>query len=49
MNNISEESHRMLGLDISEGSDLDSLGEFVDGDQQVCEALGCLLKTTNEV
>jgi hypothetical protein len=31
------------------GSDLDPLGEFVDGDQQVREAPGCLLQGTDEV
>jgi hypothetical protein len=30
-------------------SDLDPLGEFVDGDQQVREAPGCLLQGTDEV
>jgi hypothetical protein len=31
------------------GSDLDPLGEFVDGDQQVRVAPGCLLQGTDEV
>jgi hypothetical protein len=31
------------------GSDLDPLGEFVDGDQQVRVALGCLLQGADEV
>jgi hypothetical protein len=32
MNNVHEECDRLLGFDIGEGSDLDPLGEFVDGD-----------------
>jgi hypothetical protein len=32
MNNVREECDRLLGFDIGEGSDLDPLGEFVDGD-----------------
>jgi hypothetical protein len=43
MDDVCEESHHMLGLDVAEGSDLDALGKFVDGDQQVCEAPRCLL------
>jgi hypothetical protein len=35
--------------DVGEGLDLDPLGEFVDGDQQVREAPGCLLQGTDEV
>jgi hypothetical protein len=33
----------------SSRSNLDPLGEFVDGDQQVLEAPGCLLQGTDEV
>jgi hypothetical protein len=40
--------HRLLGPDAGQGSDLDPLGEFVDGDQKVREALGCLLQGTHE-
>jgi hypothetical protein len=36
----------ILGLT---GSNFDPLGEFVDGDQQVCEAPGCLLQATDEI
>jgi hypothetical protein len=43
MDDVYEESHRLLGLDVGEASDLDSLGEFVDGDQQVFKAPMCLL------
>jgi hypothetical protein len=39
----------MLGPDAGQGSDFDSLEEFVDGIQQVREAPGCLLQGTNEV
>jgi hypothetical protein len=49
MDDACEERHRLLGPDAGQGSDLDSLGEFVDGDQQVREAPGCLLQGTNEV
>jgi hypothetical protein len=49
MDDVREESHRMLGLDVSEGPDLDPLGKFVDGNQQVCEAPEHLLQRTNEV
>jgi hypothetical protein len=38
MDDICEESHRLLGLDVGEWVDLDLLGKFVDGDQQVREA-----------
>jgi hypothetical protein len=43
MNNAHKECHRLLGFDIGEGSDLDPLGEFVDGDLQVHKAPVCLL------
>jgi hypothetical protein len=49
MDDVGEECHRLFGPDVVQGSDLDSLGEFVDGDQQVRVALGCLLQGTNEV
>jgi hypothetical protein len=48
MDDVGEERHRLLGPDAGQGSDLDPLGEFVDGDQQVREAPGCLLQGTNE-
>jgi hypothetical protein len=32
MNKVHEECDCLLGFDIGEGSDLDPLGEFVDGD-----------------
>jgi hypothetical protein len=37
MNNICEEHHRLLGFDVGKRSNLDPLGKFVDGDQQMCE------------
>jgi hypothetical protein len=35
MDDVGEERHRLLGSNDGQGSDLDPLGEFVDGDQQV--------------
>jgi hypothetical protein len=35
MDDIHEESHRLLGLDVGESSDLDLLGKFVNGDLKV--------------
>jgi hypothetical protein len=49
MDDVAEERHCLLGPDAGLGSDLDPLGEFVDGDQQVREAPGCLLQGTDEV
>jgi hypothetical protein len=49
MDDVGEERHRLLGPNVGQGSDLDPLGEFVDGDQQVREAPGCLLQGTDEV
>jgi hypothetical protein len=49
MDDVGEERHRLLGPDAGQGSDLDPLEEFVDGDQQVREAPGCLLQGTDEV
>jgi hypothetical protein len=49
MNDVGEECHRLLGPNAGQGLDLDPLGEFVDGDQQVREAPGCLLQGTGEV
>jgi hypothetical protein len=43
MNNIREEYDRLLRFGIGEGSDLNPLGESVDGDHQVRKALGCPL------
>jgi hypothetical protein len=39
----------MLVKNATAWSDLNPLGEFVDGDQQVREAPGCLLQGTDEV
>jgi hypothetical protein len=33
MDDVGEECHRLFGPDVVQGSDLDPLGEFVDGDQ----------------
>jgi hypothetical protein len=49
MDDVGEERHRLLGPDVVQGSDLDPLGEFVDGDQQVRVAPGCLLQRADEV
>jgi hypothetical protein len=49
MNNVREECDRLLGFDVGERSNLDPLGEFVNGDHQVRKALGCLLQRTDEV
>jgi hypothetical protein len=49
MDDVCEERHRLLEPDDGQGSDLDPLGEFVDGDQQVREAPECLLQGTDEV
>jgi hypothetical protein len=49
MDDVGEELHCLLGPDAGQGSDLNPLGEFVDGDQQVRVALGCLLQGTDEI
>jgi hypothetical protein len=49
MDDVGEEHHRLFGPDVVQGSDLDPLGEFVDGDQQVRVAPGCLLQGIDEV
>jgi hypothetical protein len=49
MDDVGEERHRLLGPDAVQGSDLDPLGEFVDGDQQVRVAPGRFLQGTDEV
>jgi hypothetical protein len=49
MNDVREECNRLLGFNVVEGPNLDPLGEFVDGDQQVREASRCLLQRTNEI
>jgi hypothetical protein len=49
MDDVGKKRHRLLGPDAGQGSDLDPLGEFVDGDQKVQEAPGCLLQGTDEV
>jgi hypothetical protein len=49
MDDVGEECHRLFGPDVVQGSDLDPLREFVDGDQQVRVAPGCLLQGTDEV
>jgi hypothetical protein len=49
MDDVGEERHRLLGPDAVQRSDLDPLGEFVDGDQQVRVAPGRLLQRADEV
>jgi hypothetical protein len=49
MDDVGEERHRLFGPDAVQGSDLNPLGEFVDSDQQVRVAPGCLLQGTDEV
>jgi hypothetical protein len=49
MDDVVEERHRLLGPDAVQGPDLDPLGKFVDGDQQVRVAPGCLLQGADEV
>jgi len=49
LDNIREEQHCLFGLDPSDGSDLNPLGEFVDCDKQVGEAPGRLLQRPDEV
>ena len=44
MDDVGEERHRLLEPDAGQGSDLDPLGEFVDGDQKVREAPGAFCK-----
>ena len=43
MNDIHEECDRLLEFNVVEGSDLDRLGELVDGDHQVREVPGSLV------
>jgi hypothetical protein len=44
MDDAGEERHRLLRPDAIQRSDLDPLGEFVDGDQQVRVAPGAFCK-----
>jgi hypothetical protein len=45
MDDVGEERHRLLGPDAVQRSDLDPLGEFVDGDQQVrCNTKKSIIK-----
>jgi hypothetical protein len=43
MHDVREEWYHLLGFDVGEGSNLDPLGEFVDGDHQVRKSPGHLL------
>jgi hypothetical protein len=43
MNDVGEEQHGLLRPDVGDGSGLDPLGKFVDGDEQVGEASGHFL------
>jgi hypothetical protein len=49
MDDVGEECHRLFGPDAVQGLDLDPLGEFIDGDQEVRVAPGCLLQGADEV
>lgn len=49
MDDVCEESHHMLGLEVCEGTNHDPLGDFVDGNQHVRKSLGCLLQMTDKV
>jgi hypothetical protein len=49
MDDVGEECHRLFGPDAVQGPDLDPLGEFIDGDQEVRVAPGCLLQGADEV
>jgi hypothetical protein len=42
MDDVCEENHCLLGHDVGEGADLNPLGEFINCDQQVRKAAGCL-------
>jgi hypothetical protein len=44
MDDVGEECHRLFGPDAVQGPDLDPLGEFIDGDQEVRVALGAFYK-----
>ena len=47
--NVSKEQNGLLGSNLADGSSLDSLEEFVNYNQQVGEAPGCLLQRADEV
>jgi hypothetical protein len=49
MDDVREEIHCLLRHDVGEGVDLNPLGEFINGDQQVRKATECLLQKTDEV
>jgi hypothetical protein len=44
MDDVGEECHRLFGPDAVKGPDLDPLGEFIDGDQEVRVAPGAFCK-----
>jgi hypothetical protein len=49
MDDVGEEWHRLFRPDAVQGPDLDPLGEFIDGDQEVRVAPGGLLQGADEV
>jgi len=49
MDDVCEKQHRLFSLDPCDGSDLNPLGELVDRDKQVGEALGRFLQRPDEV
>lgn len=49
MDDVLDELRRALRLEVDDGSDLDPLGEFVSGDQEVIEASRSLSKLLNHV
>jgi hypothetical protein len=49
MDDVREERYCLLEFDVGEGSDFNPLEEFVDGDQLVRKAPGCLLQRIDEV
>jgi hypothetical protein len=49
MNDIGEEQRDLLRSDIGNGTGLDPLGKFVNGDEQVGEAPSCFLLGSDQV
>jgi hypothetical protein len=49
MDDVGDEQHGLLRPDAGDGSGLDPLGKFVNGDEQVGEAPGCFLQGSDQV
>jgi hypothetical protein len=49
VDDIGEKEHSLLGPDASDGTGLDPLGKFVNGNKQVGEATGCPFQGSNKV